>query len=111
MLTDLGAVFRSLQSEPGLRPIYHLIADRVSGHLVYAIRYRFGHNGIQNSWMTLRNILLPHNRGTIRMRCKNDDKVHIRKRVQPNPEQHKIYSVLGVKNHPGNVIKTTIAAK
>ncbi len=33
MLTDLEAVFRSLKSELGLRPIYHQIADRVSGHL------------------------------------------------------------------------------
>ncbi len=49
MLTDLEAVFRSLKSELGLRPIYHQKTDRVSGHLfitllayhlVHAIRYR-----------------------------------------------------------------------
>ena len=33
MLTDLEAVFRSLKSELGLRPIYHPREDRVEGHL------------------------------------------------------------------------------
>ncbi len=120
MLTDLEAVFRSLKSELGLRPVHHQIADRVSGHLfitvlayhlVHTIRYRLGHAGIHDSWTTLRNILLPHNRVTISMQCRNGDTVHVRKSVQPDPEQHKIYSVLGVKNHPGNVMKTTIATK
>ena len=120
MLTDLEAVFRSLKSELGLRPVYHQIADRVSGHLfitvlayhlVHTIRYRLGHAGIHDSWTTLRNILLPHNRVTVSMQCKNGATVHVRKSVQPDPEQHKIYSLLAVKNHPGNVVKTTIATK
>jgi transposase len=34
MLTDLEAVFRSLKSELGLRPIHHQITDRVAGHLL-----------------------------------------------------------------------------
>jgi len=33
MLTDLEAVFRSLKSELGLRPIYYQKNDRISGHL------------------------------------------------------------------------------
>ncbi len=120
MLTDLEAVFRSLKSELGLRPVHHQIADRVSGHLfitvlayhlVHTIRYRLGHAGNHDSWTTLRNILLPHNRVTVSMRCKNDNTVHIRKSVQPDPEQHHIYSLLGLKNHPGNVMKTTISTK
>lgn len=49
MLTDLEAVFRSLKSELGMRPVFHQIAERVSGHLfisvlayhlVHSIRYR-----------------------------------------------------------------------
>jgi len=120
MLTDLEAVFRSLKSELGLRPVHHQIADRVSGHLfitvlayhlVHTIRYRLGHAGIHDSWTTLRNILLPHNRVTVAMQCVNGDTVHIRKSVQPDPEQHKIYSQLGLKSHPGNVVKTTIPTK
>lgn len=120
MLTDLEAVFRSLKSELGLRPVHHQIADRVSGHLfitvlayhlVHTIRYRLGHAGIHDSWTTLRNILLPHNRVTVSMQCKNGEIVHVRKSVQPNTEQHKIYSLLDLKNHPGNVVKTTLATK
>lgn len=64
-----------------------------------------------DSWTTLRNILLPHSRVTVSMQCKNGDTVHVRKSVHPAPEQQKIYSLLGVKNHPGKVVKTTIATK
>ena len=120
MLTDLEAVFRSLKSELGLRPVHHQIADRVSGHLfitvlayhlVHTIRYRLKPADINDSWTALRNVLLPHNRVTVSMGCKNGDTVHVRKSVQPEPEQHRIYSVLGLKNHPGRVIKTTMVAK
>jgi hypothetical protein len=125
MLTDLEAVFRSLKSELGLRPVHHQIADRVSGHLfitvlayhlVHAIRYRLKSPGINDSWTTLRNVLLPHNRLTVSMGCKNGDTVHVRKSVQPEHEQpeheqHRIYSVLGLKNHPGRVVKATMVAK
>ena len=47
-LTDLEAVFRSLKSELGLRPIYHQKQSRIDAHLfiallayslVHAIRY------------------------------------------------------------------------
>ena len=37
MLTDLEAVFRSLKSELGLRPIHHQITDRVAGHLFITV--------------------------------------------------------------------------
>jgi transposase len=36
-LTDLEAVFRSLKSELGLRPVYHHKTDRVSGHLFISV--------------------------------------------------------------------------
>jgi hypothetical protein len=32
MLTDLEAVFRSLKSELGLRPVFHHKEDRAEGH-------------------------------------------------------------------------------
>ena len=49
MLTDLEAIFRSLKSELGMRPVFHQITKRVTGHLfisvlayhlVHSIRYR-----------------------------------------------------------------------
>ena len=37
MLTDVEAVFRSLKSEMGLRPIYHQTAKRTEGHLFITV--------------------------------------------------------------------------
>ena len=63
-LTDLEAVFRSLKSELGLRPIYHHKALRTEGHLfitviayqlVQVIRRRLRSTGRVESWS-----LLPH---------------------------------------------------
>ena len=120
MLTDLEAVFRSLKSELGLRPVHHQLADRVSGHLfisvlayhlVHVIRTQLKQAGIHDSWTTLRNVLSSHNRSTVSMQCKGKTTVHVRKSVQPTPEQQKIYSLLNVKQHPGDVIKTTVGLK
>ena len=66
MLTDLEAVFRSLKSELGLRPIYHHKPIRADGHLfitviayqlVQVIRTRLRQAGENASWTTLRRIL------------------------------------------------------
>lgn len=117
MLTDLEAVFRSLKSELGLRPVHHQITKRVSGHLfitvlayhlVHAIRLRLKQAGIHSSWSDLRKILSPQSRVTVSMQCKNGRTVHVRKSTRPEVDQQKIYTVLGVKSHPGHVIKTTI---
>ena len=63
MLTDLEAVFRSLKSELGLRPVYHHKEERAEGHLlitvlayqaVQAIRQKLKVQGIVESWSTLR---------------------------------------------------------
>ena len=85
-LTDLEAVFRSLKSELGLRPIYHHKPIRAEGHLfitviayqlVQVIRTRLRQAGEHASWTTLRRILeveLPrlcgafHSRGNSRER-------------------------------------------
>ncbi len=37
MLTDLEAVFRSLKTDLGLRPIDHQVQRRVSGHLFITV--------------------------------------------------------------------------
>ena len=37
LLTDLEAVFRSLKSELGLRPVFHHKTERVSGHLFISV--------------------------------------------------------------------------
>jgi transposase len=117
MLTDLEAVFRSLKSELGLRPIHHQIAKRVSGHLfitvlayhlVHTIRFKLKQMDNHSSWSSLRKILSTQSRVTVSMQCKNGGTVHVRKSTRPEPNQQEIYSALGLKSHPGQAIKTTI---
>ena len=117
MLTDLEAVFRSLKSELGLRPIHHQITDRVAGHLfitvlayhlVHTIRFRLKQEKIHSSWSSIRKILSNQSRVTVSMQCKSGSTVHIRKSTRPEPKQQEIYSALGIKSHPGKTIKTTI---
>ena len=117
MLTDLEAVFRSLKSELGMRPVFHQITKRVTGHLfisviayhlVHSIRYRLKKTGINNSWSDLRKQLAGQNRVTVSMQCRNDNVVHVRKSTRPEPRQQKIYSALELSSLPGRTIKTTI---
>ena len=117
MLTDLEAVFRSLKSELGLRPVFHQITDRVTGHLfitliayhlVHSIRYRLKQSGIHASWDDLRKFLTGQSRVTITMQCKNGDVVHVRKSTHPEPDQQTIYRALGLKSLPGRTIKKII---
>jgi transposase len=117
MLTDLEAVFRSLKSELGLRPVHHQIAKRVSGHLfitvlayhlVHTIRFRLKQVDIHSSWSSLRTVLSPQSRVTVSMQCKNGNSVHVRKSTRPESNQQEIYSALGIKSHPGHAVKTTI---
>lgn len=117
MLTDLEAVFRSLKSELGLRPVHHQIAKRVSGHLfitvlayhlVHAIRFRLKQTGNYSSWSSVRKSMSTQSRVTVSMQGKNGETVHVRKSIRPEPNQQLIYSSLGVKSHPGRTIKTTV---
>ena len=117
MLTDLEAVFRSLKSELGMRPVFHQITKRVTGHLfisviayhlVHSIRYRLKKTGINSSWSDLSKQLAGQNRVTVSMQCRNDNVVHVRKSTRPESRQQKIYSALGLSSLPGRTIKTTI---
>jgi transposase len=114
MLTDLEAVFRSLKSELGMRPVFHQVTKRVTGHLfisvlayhiVHSIRYQLKKADITSSWSDLRKQLTGQNRVTISMQCKHHDVIHTRKSTRPEPEQQTIYSALGVDFYPGSVIK------
>jgi len=120
MLTDLEAVFRSLKSELGLRPIFHQTDERISAHLfitliayhlVHTIRYRLKSEKNHSSWATLREQLSGQSRITVSMRCRNNEMVYVRKSTRPESMQQEIYDTLGISHHPGKTIKTTIAAE
>ena len=114
-LTDVEAVFRSLKSELGLRPIYHHKPRRADGHLfitviayqlVQVIRTRLRGHGNPASWTTLRRILDGQQRVTATFRRPDGRTLHVRTATQAEPEQRDIYDALGVDPHPGGVRKT-----
>ena len=116
-LTDVEAVFRSLKSELGLRPIYHHKPRRADGHLlltviayqlVQVIRTRLRAHGEHASWSTLRRILEGQQRVTATFRRPDGRTLHVRTATQAEPEQRAIYDALGVDPQPGGVRKTII---
>ena len=116
-LTDVEAVFRSLKSELGLRPIYHHKPRRADGHLfitviayqlVQVIRTRLRAHGNSASWTTLRRILDGQQRVTATFRRPDGRTLHVRTATQAEPEQRGIYDALGADPHPGGVRKTVV---
>ena len=117
MLTDLEAVFRSLKSELGLRPVYHYTEDRVDGHLfitvlayqlVQIIRKRLAEKGIHARWQTLRNRLNSQQRVTATFRRADGLTLHVRKATRAEPEQLTIYEALGFNPAPGGTKKMVV---
>lgn len=117
MLTDLEAVFRSLKSELGLRPIYHHKQTRVDGHLfitvlayqlVQLIRYRLAGHGIHARWASLRDTLASQCRVTATFNRPDGRTLHVRKATRPEPDQSAIYQALRVEPQPGGVHKTIV---
>jgi transposase len=117
MLTDLEAVFRSLKSELGLRPIFHHKEERADGHLfitvlayqlVQLIRRRLHEQGIQESWARLRETLNAQVRVTATFRRPDGRALHVRKATQAEPGQRQIYHALGINPSPGGVSKLLV---
>lgn len=118
MLTDLEAVFRSLKSELGLRPIYHQTQERSNGHLfitvlayqlVQVIRRRLREQRENRSWSSLREILAGQQRVTASFRRADGSTLHVRKATVAEPEQRALYDALGVDAAPGGVKKLVVA--
>jgi len=114
MLTDLEAVFRSLKSELGLRPVYHSEEECTDGHLfISVLAYQFvqflrAHlkaQGIHDSWSTLRETLTIQRRATTSFRQRDARTLHVRKTSAPEPDLQKIYSALGLDPKPGGIKK------
>jgi transposase len=117
MLTDLEAVFRSLKSELGLRPIFHHKEERADGHLfitvlayqlVQLIRRRLREHALHDSWAILRETLNGQVRVTATFRRPDGRAPHVRKATQAEPGQLLIYQALGVNPSPGGVSKLLV---
>jgi hypothetical protein len=116
-LTDLEAVFRSLKSELGLRPVYHRTEGRVDGHLfitvlayqlVQLIRRRLRQQGISDRWSTLRDILAGQCRVTATFRRADGRTLHVRKATRAEPAQLAIIQALGSDPSPGGIQKMVV---
>jgi transposase len=117
MLTDLEAVFRTLKSELGLRPVFHQTEDRTEGHLfitvlayqmVQAIRRKLAAQGDHLSWNGLREILAVQQRVTATFRQRDGRTLHVRKATVAEPALRRIYDALAIDPAPGGVQKHTL---
>lgn len=116
-LTDLEAVFRSLKSELGLRPIYHHKEERCDGHLfitvlayqmVQYIRRHLGDTLDHACWARIRQIMNNQHRITATFRRRDGRTLHVRKATRAEPEQREIYRCLKIDPAPGGVSKTIV---
>ncbi|MBU4295707.1 MAG: hypothetical protein KJ862_07450 [Proteobacteria bacterium] len=114
MLTDLEAVFRSLKSELGLRPIYHHKEDRAEGHVfitvlayqaVQALRRKLKTQDINESWATLREIFSVQQRVTATSKQRNGRTLHVRKTTVAEPKLQRLYDALDLTASPVGVRK------
>ncbi len=117
MLTNLEAVFRSLKTDLGLRPVYHRIDRRVEGHLfisllayclVHTMRLQLKALGIHDSWDTIRDTLSNQVRITSTLQCRDGRTVHLRKASRPEPRQQEIYAALDLAPNPGGTQRTIV---
>ena len=117
MLTNLEAVFRSLKTDLGLRPVHHRIERRVEAHLfisvlayyfVHTIRLQLKAQGIHHSWQTLRHTLATQVRITATLQRRDGGTVHIRKASRPEPQQQKLYSALKLPANPGGTHQSVV---
>jgi transposase len=117
MLTDLEAVFRSLKSALGLRPVFHHKEDRVDGHLfitvlayqfVQIIRRHLKEHGIPERWNTLRDILASQCRVTATFRRADGRTLHVRKATRAEPDTLAIYPALNLSAAAGGITKMIV---
>jgi transposase len=115
MLTNLEAVFRSLKTDLGLRPVFHRTESRVDAHLflsllayifVHTLRTQLKACGINDSWDKLRSTLSGQVRITATVQRKDGKTVHVRKATRPEVALQGIYTALKLSANPGGVQRT-----
>lgn len=116
-LTNLEAVFRSLKTDLGLRPVFHRIERRVEAHLfvsvlayslVHTLRCQLKAHGIDDAWDTIRKTLATQVRITTTLQRRDGRTVHIRKASRPEPHQQKLYAAWTLAPNPGGTQQTVV---
>ncbi len=97
--------FRILKGSLGLRPNFHQLEDRVDGHIFISmlayhllrwIGYRLETAGDVLEWRTLRRLLGTHVLTTTRLPLQDRREISIRRPSEPDEEQLRIYTMLGI---------------
>ena len=97
--------FRMLKSSLGLRPNHHQLEDRVDGHIFISvlayhllnwIRQKLEASNDHREWNTIRRILRTHSLLSTRLPLEDGRIVTIRKPSNPDAEQARIYTALGI---------------
>jgi transposase len=111
--------FRMLKGTLGLRPNFHQLEHRIDGHIFISvlayhllrwIGYRLETAGEPREWRTLRRLLGTHVITTTRLPLDDGREISIRKPSQPDEEQKRIYTLLGIDyKHAYSPIKTEMA--
>ena len=91
-LTDMEAMFRSLKSELGLRPVCHHKPERSAGHLlitvlafhmVQVVRRHLREQWPHSNWSTLRQVFGRQRRVKTTLQCANGKTLHMRQSTEP----------------------------
>ena len=97
--------FRMLKSSLGLRPNHHQLEDRVDGHIFISvlayhllnwIRQKLEQSGDHREWNTIRRILRTHSLVSTRLPLEDGRIITIRNPRNPDAEQSRIYTELGI---------------
>jgi transposase len=105
LLTRVESAFRAMKSPLMERPIFHQLVHRVETHiflcvlayhLLVTVEKTFLDQGIHTSWASLRAQLASHQIVTVVIPTSDGQEIRIRKAATPEPEQKRIYQVLGI---------------
>jgi predicted kinase/transposase len=103
LLSSVEASFRSLKHELSLRPIYHRIDKRITGHifitvlayhLLCVIRRKLKEKGITCLWETIRKNLSSLVRVTTTLVTRQGKTIHLRQTSEPEPFHLEVYNAL-----------------
>jgi len=97
--------FAGLKGSLGLRPNFHQLEHRVEGHIFISVlayhllswvRETLRASGDLRDWKTLRRLLSTHSLTSILLPLEDGRVLRIRKPSTPDPEQERVYKLLGI---------------
>jgi hypothetical protein len=106
LLCSQQETFRTLKTDPDIRPIYHKTDDGSKAHLHPAIpaywvvscsRYQLKKAGIHHEWSEIVGILSTHKIVSTRMQQSDNDWIEIRQCTLPAAEVKTIYAALHIR--------------